>query len=139
MPVRRPTANELQHLAERLGLHLEGNELSEIGALVDGMLGAIDGVEAFPEPERPAVPQREHRVPPQDENPFGAWVRRTSVQEKPEGPLAGRRVALKDNIALAGVPMGGGTGFLDDYVPEEDATLVRRLLASGAEIVGKAS
>ena len=139
MPVRRPAASELQDLAERLGLHLEENELSEIGALVDGMLGAIDGVEAFPEPERPAVPQREHRVPPHDENRFGAWVRRTSVQEQREGPLAGRGVALKDNIALAGVPMGGGTGFLDDYVPEKDATLVRRLLDAGAEIVGKAT
>ena len=107
MPVQRPTANELQDLAGRLGLHLDGTELSEIGALVNGMLGAIDGVEALPEPKRPAVLQREHRAPRQDENPFGAWVRRTSVQERREGALAGRRVVLKDNIALAGVPMGG--------------------------------
>ena len=35
--------------------------------------------------------------------------------------------------------MGGGTAFLGDYVPEEDASVVRRLLDAGAEIVGKAT
>ena len=139
MPVQRLAPNELQELAKPLGFHLEGDELREISALVDGMLGAIDGVEALPEPERPGVAQREHRLPAEEENPFGAWVRRTSVQEQREGRLAGRHVVLKDNIALAGIPMGGGSTFLADYVPEEDATIVRRLLDAGAEIVGKAT
>ena len=71
MPVRRPTANELQDLAEGLGLHLEGDELHEIGALVDGMLGAIDGVEAFPEPERPA---RTANSPASSERSSQTWM-----------------------------------------------------------------
>ena len=139
MPIRRLSERELEARAESLGFHLEGNELHDIAELVNGMLGAVDAVEALPEPERPAVPHRAHRLPASDENPFGAWVQRTSVQEKNEGPLAGRHIVLKDNIALAGVPMGGGTAFLGDYVPEEDATVVRRLLEAGAEIVGKAT
>ena len=64
---------------------------------------------------------------------------RTSVRERETGRLAGRTVALKDNVALAGVPMSGGTDFLEGYVPEQDATIVRRLLDEGAEIVGKAA
>ena len=139
MPIRRPTPSELQKVAEPLGFHLEGDELREVGTLIGGLLGGIDLVASLPEPARPDVPQRNHRVPSEEENPLGAWVRRTSVQERKQGRLAGRRVVLKDNIALAGVPMGGGAAFLGDYVPEQDATVVRRLLDAGAEIVGKAA
>ena len=139
MPIHPPTARELEAIAEGLGFHLEAGELGEITALIGGFLGAMNLVEALPEPTRPAPPHRRHRLPTKDENPLGAWVRRTSVQEQHEGPLAGQRVVLKDNIALAGVPMGGGTTFLGDYVPEQDATVVRRLLDAGAEIVGKAT
>jgi amidase len=139
MPIPRPSRSELQALAEPLGLHLEGAELDQQLELVAGFLAGFDAIEALPEPERPAPPQRAHRVPERAENPFGAWVRRTSVRERDEGPLAGRTVALKDNIALAGVPMSGGTTFLDGYVPEEDATVVRRVLDAGGEITGKAA
>src|SRR4029077_1806297 len=52
--------------------------------------------------------------------------------------LAGRRVALKDNICLAGVPMMIGADILEGYVPEVDATVVERVLDAGGEIAGKA-
>ena len=35
-----------------------------------------------------------------------------------------RRVALKDNVCLAGVPMMIGANFLDGSVPDVDATVV---------------
>ncbi|BBI51411.1 hypothetical protein HORIV_38320 [Vreelandella olivaria] len=54
-----------------------------------------------------------------------------------EGPLAGRTVALKDNIALAGIPMMNGSPIMEGYVPREDATVVTRLLDAGAHIIGK--
>lgn len=40
-------------------------------------------------------------------------------------------MAIKDNIAVAGVPMRNGTKILDGYVPEFDATLVSRILDEG--------
>ena len=139
MAFRRPSKTELRDLAEPLGFHLDGAELDNVHALVGGFLGGFDAVEQAPEPERPSVPQRDHRPAREEENPLGAWVCRTAVRERDEGRLAGRTLVLKDNIALAGVPMSGGTSFLDGYVPEEDATVVRRVLAEGAEIVGKAA
>ena len=51
--------------------------------------------------------------------------------------MAGVRVAVKDNICLAGIPMLNGTEMLEGFVPREDATVVMRLLDAGAEIVGK--
>ena len=63
---------------------------------------------------------------------------KTAIKGKPGGKLAGRRVALKDNICLAGVPMMVGAGFLDGSVPDLDATIVTRILDAGGEIAGKA-
>ena len=75
--------------------------------------------------------------PDPDENPLGAWYVRCSIGGG-DGPLGGLRVAVKDNIAVAGVPMTDGSALLDGYVPSADATVVARVLAAGGEIVGKA-
>ena len=72
------------------------------------------------------------------ENKLGAWYVKTSIKGKPGGKLAGRRVALKDNVCLAGVPMMVGAAFLDGAVPDIDATIVTRILDEGGEIAGKA-
>jgi amidase len=53
-------------------------------------------------------------------------------------PLASRSVAVKDNIAVAGVPMMNGSAAVEGYVPRRDATVVTRLLRAGATIAGKA-
>ena len=45
---------------------------------------------------------------------------------------------MKDNIAVGGVPLMNGSAVLDGYVPEQDATVVARVLAAGATIAGKA-
>ncbi len=63
---------------------------------------------------------------------------KTSIKGKPGGKLAGRRVALKDNVCLAGVPMMIGAQLLEGYVPDVDATIVERILDAGGEIAGKA-
>ena len=139
MSISRPSKPELRELAEPLGFHLEETELEVLHAAFEQFATGFDVVEALPEPERVPPPQREYRMPEADQNPHGAWVCQTSVRESDEGRLRGRSLAIKDNIALAGVPMQGGTAFLEGYVPEEDATVVRRVLDEGAEIVGKAA
>ncbi|GAB6875397.1 amidase [Thermaerobacter litoralis] len=53
------------------------------------------------------------------------------------GPLFGVPVALKDLIDLAGVPTTAGSRVRAGHVARESATVVRRLEAAGAVIVGK--
>ncbi len=71
------------------------------------------------------------------ENEHGAWYWKTRIEGAPEGKLAGKTIALKDNICLAGVPMMNGASILEGYVPEIDATVVTRILEAGGTIVGK--
>ena len=52
-------------------------------------------------------------------------------------PLLGVPVAVKDNIAVAGVRLSCGSRILDGYVSPYTATAVRRLRAAGAVVVGK--
>jgi aspartyl-tRNA(Asn)/glutamyl-tRNA(Gln) amidotransferase subunit A len=53
------------------------------------------------------------------------------------GPLAGVPVALKDNLCVRGMRTTASSRILDTFVPPYDATVVQRLEAAGAVIVGK--
>lgn len=52
-------------------------------------------------------------------------------------PLLGAVVAVKDNIAVRGLPMTAASRILEGYLPPYDATVVSRLRAAGALIIGK--
>ena len=53
------------------------------------------------------------------------------------GPLTGVPVALKDNMCTRGVPTTCSSRILDGWRPPYDATVVERLRAAGAVVVGK--
>ncbi len=53
------------------------------------------------------------------------------------GPLAGVPVALKDNMCTRGIPTTCSSRILEGWRPPYDATVVTRLAAAGAVLVGK--
>ncbi|PZS20149.1 MAG: Asp-tRNA(Asn)/Glu-tRNA(Gln) amidotransferase GatCAB subunit A [Acidimicrobiales bacterium] len=55
------------------------------------------------------------------------------------GPLAGVPVALKDNLCTRGIPTTCSSRILEGWLPPYDATVVARLRAAGAVMVGKAN
>jgi len=139
MSLRRPTPAQLRQLAAGLHMDLSEAEASEYAALMEASFQAYERVDALPDfvpevrwPRTPGV-----RPAPAD-NPMNAWYVKTEIRGATRGPLAGRRVVLKDNIALAGVPMMNGASTLEGYVPEFDATVATRILDAGGTIVGKA-
>lgn len=137
MSVRRPTEEQLAYLARRLGLGLSAEDVREFHALVDEGLEAHDWVDEEASVAAQRRPLR-GRAPTPAENPLGAWYWRTQISSTDVGPLAGKTVAVKDNIGVADVPMMNGSVVLEGCVPEEDATVVQRVLAAGATVAGKA-
>ena len=53
------------------------------------------------------------------------------------GPMHGIPVAVKDQLWTRGIRTTGGSRFLADFFPEEDATVVDNLKKAGAIILGK--
>lgn len=139
MAVPRPSAADLIALGAGLGLRLSPEEAAAFGTLMAANFEAYDIVDALPD-ELPPVryPRTPGYRPGAAEDPLGAWARKTAVAGAGEGPLAGRTAVLKDNIALAGVPMANGSVTLESHVPLYDATVATRMLDAGATILGKA-
>lgn len=140
MPLfEKPSAADLRRAAEQLGMNVSDDYLTAVLQITAPLVQAYSALDAIPD-ELPAVkyPRDAGRRPTPEENRYGAWYVKTSIKGKPGGKLAGRRVALKDNICLAGVPMMIGAGFLEGTVPNVDATIVERILDAGGEIAGKA-
>src|SRR5438105_667040 len=53
------------------------------------------------------------------------------------GPLHGIPYALKDIVETAGIPTTGHSKLRQDYMPSEDAELLKRLKAGGGILMGK--
>ena len=53
------------------------------------------------------------------------------------GPMHGIPVAVKDQLWSKGIRTTGGSRFLADFIPEEDATAVANLKNAGAILLGK--
>ena len=131
------TAERVATLARRVGVELEAERAKQIRTAVaeshDGYARLTEGSTWAPSADRnPEVVVD----PGPDADPHNAF---TSVFEIDggTGDLADLRVAVKDNIAVGGVPMTCGSAVFADAVPADDAAVVTRLLATGATLTGK--
>ncbi len=134
-----PSIAQLRETADELGMSPTDDYLEATQRIVQPLVEAYRKLDAVPD-EMPEVryPRTPGYRPGPDENPHGAWYVKTAITGAKRGKLAGRRVAIKDNICVAGVPMMNGASVLEGYVPGFDATVVTRILDAGGEIAGKA-
>ncbi|GAB6878559.1 Asp-tRNA(Asn)/Glu-tRNA(Gln) amidotransferase subunit GatA [Halorubrum gandharaense] len=73
------------------------------------------------------------------DDPHNVFITRETVagDSDSETSIAGKSVAVKDNISTAGVRTTCGSEMLAEYVPPYSATVVERVLDAGADVVGK--
>ncbi len=137
--LRLPTREQLAAYASRQQLEIGADEVDGYLAGIASSLELFDALEELPEPRVPL--KHLHRdpgwTPTAAEDPYNAVIRFCEVRGAPDGPLAGRRLGVKDCIAVAGVPMTNGGRRLPAAVPTEDAVVIERLLDAGVVITAK--
>jgi amidase len=138
MTFKLPSTAQVRSLGDSLGMDLTDDYAK---SFIDFIKPFGDGyrlLAALPD-DVPEVkyPRGAYYRPEGDENKYGAWIAKTSIKGASAGKLAGKKVAVKDTYALAGVPLTNGASVLEGFVPEFDAPVITRLLDAGAEIVGK--
>lgn len=152
--VRVPTLDRLQGINEDWGLELEENEVEGLRGCMRHAVEAYQRVDELtnssttssfaPLAQFPRIPGG-HRPSP-EENYCNAWYMQTDIrgrtstkeQQQQQLLLEGKTVAIKDTIAVAGVPMMNGSRILEGYTPIFEATVVTRVLEAGGIIKGKA-
>ncbi|SNB79481.1 amidase [Arboricoccus pini] len=140
MPVQRPTREQLAEIVADLGMELTEERLDAFLGLMEASIASYDVVDALPD-DKPVVtyPRTPGYQPGADENPNNAWYVKSTIQGAANGPLKGKTVAVKDNVQVAGVPMMNGSATLEGFVPDQDATIITRMLDAGATILGKST
>lgn len=135
LTLRRIPRLELNELAREWGFAIAAEEESEYLRLVDGVLSVLDELDRHPVPVENVEAVRDPGRPPgPGEDPCNAVVRWCRVESTHEGVLGGMRIAVKDSVAVAGVPMTCGSRILTGFVPERDAVVTERILEAGGVI-----
>lgn len=139
MKFQTPNHTQLKTIVEEFGMHMSDQTIQEFLDAMQDLIQEYAVVDSMSD-YLPSIDYARSQVffPKDIENPYNAWYVTTEICGASDGPLLGKRVALKDNICVAGVPMMNGASTLQGYIPDIDATVVTRLLDAGATIAGKA-
>ena len=138
MVIQAPKPEQLLDIALDFGLKLSDEEARSFAGLIGGSVPSYNRLDELAEPSLPVnYPRTSGRRPAPEENPYNAWAWRCEIEGAGAGPLRGKRVGIKDNVCVAGVPYMNGCRVIEGYVPEVDATVVTRILDNGGTIVGK--
>jgi amidase len=139
MPIRPPTVDDLKRIARALRFELSAADLESYHQLLQPSVLAYTRLDQLEDPS-PVIkyPRDGGRRPALEDNPLNAWYWRCEIRGAAEGLLKGKTVAIKDNVAVAGIPMMNGTALLEGFVADIDATVVTRILDAGGTILGKA-
>jgi len=136
MAITPPTNDDLAEIAGGYRLGLDAGDVESFRQIITGALASYDAVERMYQAHAPEMPDRSYQWPTEAGNELGAWYVTTELRTG-DGPLAGRRVAIKDNIEVAGLPMMNGSATVEGFIPRRDATVVTRVLDAGGTITGK--
>ena len=104
MTVKAPDVEELKRLSRELGLGLSDTEIGDYARAAVGLAESYERVSRIPI-ENPAIRDATGRQPVPAENRWNAWAWKGEISRVSSGALVGKRVAIKDNVAVAGMPM----------------------------------
>ena len=134
--------NEVVSLASKAGISVPEQHIDDfaklLGAFDQSIKTMLEEEDYIPKPDLTKYPRSDIHIP--DDTDKGGWATKCTAKclEPKTNLLEGKTVALKDNIALAGVRCTNGTSALD-WTPALDATIATRIMDAGGTITGKAT
>jgi amidase len=135
-----PSIEQVKSLAAENGVELDEVQAAEYQQMMAGTIKSYRRIDQLVERKLPVkYPRTPGWRPGAEENPLNGWYWRCEISGAQEGILAGKRIAVKDTVCVAGVPMMNGSKLMEGYIPDVDATIVTRMLDAGATIAGKAN
>ncbi len=136
--MKNPEIADFKEIAEDLGLQLSEEELDQYFSILKPSFANYRQLELLSKQEKPEYEEtREGNLVDPKDNFLGAWYWKGRIVGAKAGLLAGKRVVIKDNVAVAGMPLSNGTSLMEDFRPSQDATVVQRILAQGGILVGQ--
>jgi Asp-tRNA(Asn)/Glu-tRNA(Gln) amidotransferase A subunit family amidase len=72
-----------------------------------------------------------------DTDPNNVFINKCDIKQNYSGKIKDLDIGIKDNISVGGIPMTCGSPALKNHIPNQDATVVQRILRHGGRIVGK--
>jgi amidase len=140
MTIKVPGGGHIRAAAEHLGLSLSDVDVDAVQEDLVAIVALLRELDEVPEPLAEIhYPRTPGYHPAGEQDPFNAWAVRTEIVGAASGPLSGHRVAVKDTVCVAGVPMSIGSSTLQGFTPDIDATIVTRILDAGGVLAGKAN
>lgn len=122
-------AELLDRAAETYGLTLSAGEREAYETEIQNTEALLAGLEPTAFESDPAENVSE------GDDEYNAFLYTCELSGPDSGALDGMEVAVKDNIAVAGVPMTCGSAAVD-FEPSYHAAVTERLLDSGSRVVG---
>ncbi|EXJ94658.1 hypothetical protein A1O1_03054 [Capronia coronata CBS 617.96] len=137
-------AAEIRSLTSKAGLSLPESAVEDwrtlLGLFEDSAQLVFKEDDGLPTPDPARYIRTDVHVP--EDNNKGGWATRCTIKSTTptSALLAGRTVAIKDNIAVGGVRVTNGLPPVNgEWVPPYDATVVTRILDAGGIVTGKAA
>lgn len=128
--------DKAEELARRLGF--TPDDSTKVSDEVNAELASFEAVAKLYNPDFGGQTVEDFTFDPcWESDPLNAYISTFELEGDSGGPLSELTIAIKDNMAIAGVPMTGGSHIFESTAPTRNATVVDRLLADGARIDGK--
>lgn len=135
--IPKPSLEHLKNVNARNNLHCNEDELREFLSLMEGKVDDLEFIQSLETPDDDIKGERNFKDATQENSSHKAWYVRCNIQHRKDGKLSEKKIAIKDNTAVAFIPMMNGSSVMEGYKPEYDATVVSRILKEGGIIVGK--